>query len=393
LPPAGTPGGAGAEAPAPSNDRQSDHFPCASCGAQLRFSPGQKRLGCAYCGHEQEIPHSAEARAQALRGHDLHAALARALPEAEIEETRVLSCPSCGGQVQFDPREHARQCAFCGTPVVAESSPHRHIKPAALLPFRLTEAEAHAAMERWIKGLWLAPNGLKHYARSNRKLDGIYIPYWCFDADTVSDYAGERGDAYYVTVPAGKGRTRRVRRVRWTPVSGQVSRDFRDLLVLATESLPRQQSRGLEPWPLDQLAPYDPQFLAGFRAAGYTVDLRTGHRIGHERMGDQIRRDVRARIGGDQQRITRLTTRHAHERFKHILLPIWMAAYRYRDRSFRFIVNGQTGAVQGERPWSPWKIAFAVLLGAGLAGVVVWLIGIDGLLILLDILASMDFDL
>jgi len=27
-------------------------------------------------------------------------------------------------------------------------------------------------------------------------------------------------------------------------------------------------------------------------------------------------------------------------------------------------VNGQTGKVRGERPWSAWKIAFAVLLVA-----------------------------
>jgi hypothetical protein len=49
--------------------------------------------------------------------------------------------------------------------------------------------------------------------------------------------------------------------------------------------------------------------------------------------------------------------------FKHVLLPVWLAAYKYRGKSYRFVVNGRTGAVQGERPWSAWKIAFAVILG------------------------------
>ena len=75
-----------------------------------------------------------------------------------------------------------------------------------------------------------------------------------------------------------------------------------------------------------------------------------------------------ADIGGDEQRIDRVDTDHSAETFKHILLPVWMAAYNYNGRSYRFVVNGQTGRVQGERPWSAWKIAFAVIAAAIVAG-------------------------
>ena len=78
-------------------------FPCAQCGAQLRFTPGQRRLTCQYCGYEQDIPHSEEARDAALETLDLRDALANHLPPDAIEETRVLSCDNCGAQVQFDP--------------------------------------------------------------------------------------------------------------------------------------------------------------------------------------------------------------------------------------------------------------------------------------------------
>ncbi len=49
-----------------------------------------------------------------------------------------------------------------------------------------------------------------------------------------------------------------------------------------------------------------------------------------------------------------------------------MAAYKYNGKSYRFLVNGQTGEVQGERPWSIWKIAFAVLLAALVAGLALY---------------------
>jgi DNA-directed RNA polymerase subunit RPC12/RpoP len=338
---------------------ETHRFPCAQCGAQLRYAPGQRRLTCEYCGHEQPIPFTDADRDAALETHDLQTALAHRLPDAAMEETRVLNCGNCGAQVQFDPAQHSAQCPFCASPVVADTGTHRHIKPAAVLPFRLTEEEAHGAMNRWLRGLWFAPTELKKYARPDRKMDGLYVPYWAFDARSRARYTGERGDAYYETRRVGK-KTERVRQIRWRRVSGQVQRQFRDVLVMAAQSLPRKFTRGLEPWMLADLSPYDPQYLSGFRAEGYTVDLADSHRIALERMEEVLRQDVRRDIGGDEQRISSLDAQHADERFKHVLLPIWMAAYRYRGRSFRFVVNAQTGNVQGERPWSVWKIAAAI---------------------------------
>ena len=77
--------------------------------------------------------------------------------------------------------------------------------------------------------------------------------------------------------------------------------------------------------------------------------------------------DVKYDIGGDDQRIGQVNTQVSDVTFKHVLLPVWLAAYKYRGNTYRFVVNGRTGRVQGERPYSTWKIAFAVLAGAILA--------------------------
>ena len=362
---------------APSASPADAHrFPCAQCGAQLRFAPGQRRLTCQYCAHEQEIPHTEDERDIALTALDLRAALADHLPPSAIEETRVLGCNTCGAQVEFDPAQHAKQCPFCGTPVVTDTGTNRHIKPGAVLPFKLTERQAHDGMRAWLGRLWFAPSKLKDYARSDgSRLDGLYVPYWAFDSDTHTRYTGERGDAYYETrsvVRNGRTETERVRKIRWTRVSGRVARQFNDVLVMASTSLPRPKAEALEPWMLADLAPYAPEFLSGFRAEAYTVQLPEGHARGIERMNEVILQDIRRDIGGDEQRVHGADTDHDHETFKHVLLPIWMAAYRYRGRSFRFIVNGQTGEVQGERPWSKWKIVGAVVVAIVIAAVVVY---------------------
>ena len=343
--------------------QQEHRFPCAQCGASLRFAPGEARLSCAYCGHEQPIPQMDDAtRVTQLQSLDYHEALANALPPEDIEETKVVQCNTCGAQVEFEENVHSAECPFCASPVVTDTDTHRHIKPHAVLAFKLSERDAHEKMSAWLKGLWFAPSTLAKYARSTGKLNGLYVPYWAFDAATQSSYSGQRGTYYYVSTGSGKNR-RRERRTRWSPASGRVSRRFLDVLVMAAQSLPRANIRRLEPWTLADLQPYSADYLSGFRAEGYTVPLPDGFEIAKERMDEQIRADIRRDIGGDEQRITSVNTDYDDERFKHLLLPIWMAAYRYRGKSYRFIVNGQTGRVQGERPWSWPKIAGAVLAG------------------------------
>jgi hypothetical protein len=226
-------------------------------------------------------------------------------------------------------------------------------------------------MAGWLGRLWFAPNALKRYARKGRAMDGVYVPYWTFDAHTQSDYTGQRGTVHYRTrrvVRNGKTHTQRVADVRWRAASGRVSRFFDDVLVLGSQALPKRFTDALPPWDLTQLRPYAPEYLAGLRAEAYSIPLDDAFVEARAAMDRQITRDVRFDIGGDRQRVTRIDTSVAAVTFKHVLLPIWIAAYRYQGKSYRIVINGQTGRVEGERPWSIWKIALAVLAGAVLAG-------------------------
>ena len=345
-------------------------FPCDACGSDLRYAPGSDRLTCDHCGNEQEID-GAQAWGQ-VHELDFRAAVEARLPESEIEETRVLSCSNCGAQVEFAEEIHAKECPFCATPVVTGTGTHRHIKPKGVLPFALDERAAKEAMTDWLGSLWLAPNGLQAYARKGRSLQGIYVPYWTFDARTQTRYIGERGTVHR----SGSGKNKRVT-VRWRRVSGRVARAFDDVLILASRSLPKRFTDALEPWDLSALETYRPEFLAGFRAEGYQVELLDGYSEARAQMDQVIRRDVRFDIGGDRQRIHDLQTDVSDVTFKHVLLPVWMAAYKFRGKSYRFVVNGRTGRVRGERPWSPWKIAFVVLLGLIAAGAIGYLYALN----------------
>ncbi|NPD13656.1 primosomal protein N' (replication factor Y) - superfamily II helicase [Xinfangfangia sp. D13-10-4-6] len=352
-------------------------WPCSQCGAQLRFAPGQRELVCDHCGNVQRLPDVALSDSQAaLARHDLARGLSDDLASSAMEVVRTTRCTSCGALIEFEGATHATECPFCATPVVASTGETRQIKPQALVPFVLSEREAREALVKWLGGLWFAPNRLLEFTRRGRAMNGVYVPWWSFDAETSSRYTGSRGDAYYVTRTVtidGKKQTRQERKIRWSPASGQVSRDFQDVGVLGSLSLPARYANELDPWDLSKLVPYSPDYLAGFTAEGYTVPVRPASEQSKDKMAVVIAHDVRRDIGGDEQRIASIDTRYRDETFRHILLPIWMAAYKYNGKSYQFLVNGQTGEVQGERPWSVWKIAFAALAAAALAALVLYL--------------------
>ncbi|MDU8909844.1 TFIIB-type zinc ribbon-containing protein [Aestuariicoccus sp. MJ-SS9] len=362
--------------PAPPKPVEEHRFPCPNCGSDYRFDPARSEMICDHCGSTEQVdgPGPWDGGIKEL---DFKAALDNLLPLQEMEETRVSHCPNCAADVEFDPNVHAAECPFCATPVVADTGTHRHIKPRGLLPFALDEKSAKTAMTDWLGALWFAPNGLQEYARKGRRMQGIYVPYWTFDADTKSRYTGQRGTVYYesrTVTRNGKTETVQVQKVRWRPASGRVARFFDDVLVLASTSLPKHYTDALEPWDLAAMEPYRPEFLAGFRAEGYSVDLDTGFTEARHKMDRVIERDVKFDIGGDRQRISNIDTTVSDVTFKHILLPVWLAAYKYRGKTYRFVVNGRTGKVQGERPWSGWKIAFAATLAMIVAAGVGYLI-------------------
>lgn len=352
---------------------------CRDCGAVLKYAPGTVHLKCEYCGAANEIAGTgnAEADAAATREIDFEKFLSESFSKEEKQDVVTVKCGGCGANVSLKPNVTADACPFCATNlVVTNGSTSSILKPKSLLPFKIEKGDALQRFRKWLSGLWFAPNKLKHYAQNDSGLSGMYIPYWTYDSKTASSYRGERGDDYtvsesYTTTENGKAvtRTRMVTKTRWTSVSGSVKDDFDDVLVVASKSLPVSYAQALEPWDLKELTAFNEKFLSGYRTESYQIDVKEGWDHARKIMDGRIRVSVCRDIGGNHQRIHALNTSYAGTTFKHALFPIWISAYRYHGKVYRFLVNGRTGEVQGERPWSWAKIAGAVLLVAVLVGI------------------------
>lgn len=346
-------------------------FPCEQCGAKVEFAPGSDALECPYCGHRTQIGTGD----REITEQDFVGALHDTLGEgAETEEVRSVQCGSCAALVEPAPDHEAFPCPYCGSSIVATERSQRLIKPQALLPFSINRNRATQLFRDWINKLWFAPDSLKKLARLDGRLQGLYAPYWTYDSATRSRYTGQRGDNYTVTKTRtvtrdGKRVTERYQatEIRWRAAAGSVARNFDDMLVVGSSSLPRDLAEALEPWDLENLKPYTDEYLSGFLAERYRIDVKSGWQRARERMDVVIRNDVRRDIGGDHQRIHALETDHSAITFKHVLLPLWICSYRYGDKIFRFLVNARTGEVQGQRPWSWVKITLLALFVTAIA--------------------------
>jgi DNA-directed RNA polymerase subunit RPC12/RpoP len=334
-------------------------YPCAACGARLQFAAGTTALQCPYCGHQQEVVIDA---GQVVREHSFTDWLtAKDKPTGHIGAYGV-RCSGCGARSETDKLSDA--CPFCGAAIVVEPDAAVMITPEAVLPFAIPQNKALNSFREWIGSRWFAPNSLKALA-SQDKIQGTYLPHWTFDSDTTTAYRGQRGDHYYTTEwytdSDGKQQSREVQHTRWSHASGTVSRVFDDVLVPAVTRLPADKLNQLEPWDLPEVTPYRPEYLAGFQALRYEVEPPEGFERFKGAVSRTIEGDCRHDIGGDEQRLTATETDWSALTFKLLLLPVWLAAYQYRNQAFQVMINARTGEVIGQRPYSVWKIAGAVL--------------------------------
>jgi len=339
---------------------------CVNCGSVLNFEPGTAHLNCNHCGTYNEI----EASGVAIEELDFTTFVREFNETKEQDVVKLVQCKNCAAQMTFEDNVVGQDCAFCGSSLVIEgASDCAIVKPQGVLPFKITRDRSFNMFRTWLKGLWFAPSKLQRFADVNNELIGIYIPYWTYDCHTESSYSGLRGDNYVVhqnvtVIENGRSVTRSmpVVKTRWFPTSGHVSIFFDDVLVAASTSLPRKELEAIAPFDLRQLVPFKEAYLTGFRTESYQVDLEQGFSEAKSKIDARIRTAVHRDIGGDLQRIHSLNTDHQDITFKHILLPIWISSYEYRGKIYRFIVNGRTGKVKGERPYSPFKIALAVIV-------------------------------
>ena len=338
----------------------------------MNYDAGAQQMVCGFCQHA--MPIAASEGQRAIVEYDLEQGLAMARERGFGTQTRTVTCKECGASVSFPEKLTAHACDFCGSAQVLEQDANRNvIRPESLVPFQVDKEVAGDKFSGWLKGLWFRPSNLKHQAKVS-EMNGVYVPYWTFDAHVHSDWTAQAGYYYYeteyYTETDAQGnqvqKSRQVRHTRWQPAWGARNDVYDDILVCASKGLPDDLATRLRTFDTSSLQPYQASFLSGWKAEEYAVTLNDGWK----QAVNQIESTQYGRCGsdvpGDTHRSLNVVNTYSSETFKHILMPIWISAYRYNDKVFRFLVNGQTGEVTGKAPYSIIKIVLFITVLVGI---------------------------
>lgn len=354
-------------------------FPCHSCGSQMAYSPARGKLYCEYCESVAEIDSPAVEAPEYVYYplDDRYEA-----PNWDAMDSKTLTCPSCGADTVIGAGVMTATCPFCGSHYVSEAVPTPGvILPETMMPFRISREVATERFGKWVKKRWLAPRAFIK-GQHKAELCGIYIPFWTFDAQITTSFRGWGGrkrTVRYTVRVNGRTETRTKTVIDWYPISGNERMRFDDIPCVATNKIDRVMLQKVGSYSMKVLNVYNPAYLAGFFAERYSISLREGFDAVRGSMERQIIARIEARCGYDVYRDMHYNHNYDTVRFKHILLPLWLSSYRYKNKVYQLMINGETGQVAGKSPLSAWKIALLVALGIlAVGGMVLGMMALSG---------------
>jgi len=324
-------------------------FKCDSCGGDMIFSPKQQKLYCPYCDSTKDI----NRKSSHLRSYNPN------VGEVTVDFDSY-KCPNCNGMVELSPFETTKKCPFCGATNIVAMENLKGLKPDSILPFLVSKEEAAEKGKALIKSKILAPIKLKK-SFNVENFTGIYFPNFGFNTKASSEYDGRFGRKVIKKSGSGKNATRVVE-IKWYKVRGVRNDDFENQLVEACTQIKQEELKSILPYDMDNIEGFTEEYVSGFAAERYDTSLKDSFGIAKSEMDNVIRKRIIDKYHPDVIDFLNVSTTFSDIEYRYSLLPIWICLYKYKEKLYRFVVNGRTGKSNGQVPKSKAKIAFISIL-------------------------------
>ncbi|MBR3461048.1 MAG: TFIIB-type zinc ribbon-containing protein [Clostridiales bacterium] len=329
---------------------------CPNCGATVVYDPETLAMSCPFCGYSRQLP-KPEDNGQDVEELDFSTAKNReSLDWGKSKKSLV--CKNCGAETIMDSADTAQCCPYCGsTQVMPVDNDEDVIAPGGVVPFEITKEKATQLFKSWMKGKLFAPNDAKKSCEA-KNFSGVYLPYWTYDSQTTSPY--EVKLAFDSTDKDGHTST------TYKTYRGIYERFIDDETVYASKKTNNRFIKAASTFDFSKLRKYSPEFIAGFLAERYTVGLDEGWDIAKTQIKAKLQNEIGSmeRKKHHADRVSKVTFNTAYSKvtYKYVLAPIWIANFKFKEKIYNIVVNGQTGQIKGEAPVSPLKVIIAIIL-------------------------------
>jgi len=300
-------------------------FKCKNCGGNTVYAPEQGKMYCPHC-----------------EGMD---------SEEKIDDNSLVQCVNCGAPLQLSEYTSACRCEHCGTYLIFDERISEPFEPRLILPFHVSRNMAVGQLEREFTHRLFAPSDFMS-AKSLEKMEGIYVPFWLYDYDVDYDFAGEgtrirtwtSGDMEYTETS-------------YYEVIRKMDADFEQVPVDASYVMADGVMDLMEPYNYQGLMDFSPKYMSGFVSERYNQQADELAARAEDKVKEASENLMQGSISGYTTMRTYHRNLNLHKKDScYALMPVWQYAYRYKDKTYLYHVNGQTGKVVGATPVSRAKV-------------------------------------
>ncbi|MCI9066073.1 MAG: hypothetical protein HFI53_09395 [Lachnospiraceae bacterium] len=300
-------------------------FKCKNCGGNTVYAPDKGKM---YCPHCESID-----------------------SEEKVGGNSLVQCVNCGAPIQLSEYTSACRCEHCGTYLIFDERVEEPFKPGLILPFRVSRELAVAHLEKELKNRLFAPADFLS-AKSLEKMEGVYVPFWLYDYDANYDFAGEG-----TQIRTWRSGNMEYTETSYYEVGRKMEADFERVPVDASYVMEDGVMDLMEPYRYQELTDFEPKYMSGFLSERY--NQREDELA--DRAEGKVREASENLLQGSLTGYATVRPYHKNLRIHkkgtcYALMPVWQYVYRYRDKTYQYHVNGQTGKVVGVTPVSRAKV-------------------------------------
>ena len=327
---------------------------CKNCGGNLVFSPKDKGCLCVSCGSVFPISYEF-----GVEKNDFAKAKDFNL-ENFVDSKKGFRCESCGANMIVNKNEIKSTCVYCGNSSIAEIGEQKLMTIDTIIPFCFDKKEAVKVFQ----------DNLSNHIYANKKIfkglkeediSGVYVNAFVFDLKTTITYSGVF--SYTETYRDSKGESKS--RIRYKHVNGTYDRFFNNLTIESNSHIEQSELSQVLPYGYNQAVKFETEFTHGFALEYHNEEFDKCFSKAETLIRNEIKRELLNKYNCDRVESLDLIINFTDKKYNYCLLPMYIINKKYKDKSYKVLMNGQTGAIS-KLPKSAGKIIFTVLLIFGI---------------------------
>ena len=354
---------------------------CPCCGGTLQFDSHSQDVVCPYCDSHFSVDdlkaYSDDLASDKEEDVAWDESTVEAYTSQEMKGMKIYSCQSCGGEIIVDETTTSTTCPYCGNNVLVSKQLSGDLKPNLVIPFKNDKSNVLDSLKAFFKKKPLLP---RSFSKDNviEEIKPLYVPFWLFDAD-VEGKVRFKGEVTRTWSDSNYN----YKEVKYYNLVREGEIAFDHVPVDGSKKMEDKLMESIEPFDYNEAVDFNAGYLAGYAADRYDVDKDITFNRATERFRQGTIQAFRSDIRGyENVTVSDSTLQLSNTKTAYALYPVWILNTKWKDKSYRFAVNGQSGKVAGDLPVSPlkfmmfWFIFFLPIAGAifGIAAMMEYLI-------------------